>query len=69
MLPPPNEHPLEELDLSVRTYNRLKNAGITTIETLVSTPLSELAKIGGIGGVYLDGFLEEMKNNGIELHC
>lgn len=62
-----DERRIEELDISFRTYSRLRHAGIMTVAQLVSTPEIELRKIGGIGGVYWPGFMEELEINGLKI--
>lgn len=41
--------PIEELELSVRTYNCLKRAGIDSVEKLRSTPDDKLMKVRNLG--------------------
>ena len=40
---------IEELDFSVRTYNCLRRAGITTIEQLKQMTIVDLKKIKNLG--------------------
>lgn len=50
---------LDELELSVRTYNVLINAGISTIEELLKTPIRKLITIKNIDK---DKFIGELKS-------
>ena len=56
---------IEELDLSVRSYNCLKRAGINTIQELTNKTESEMMKVRNLGRKSL----EEVKNKlaGLEL--
>ena len=40
---------IEELDLSVRSFNCLKRAGINTVEDLVSKSEDEMMKVRNLG--------------------
>ena len=55
---------IEELDLSVRSYNCLKRAGITTVEDLTLRKEEEMMKVRNLGRKSLDeviGKLKELK--------
>jgi len=57
------EMTIEELDLSVRSYNCLKRAGINTVEDLTSRTEEEMMKVWNLGRKSLDevlGKLEEL---------
>lgn len=57
------EMTIEELDLSVRSYNCLKRAGINTVEDLTSRTEEEMMKVRNLGRKSLDevlGKLEEL---------
>lgn len=43
------EMPIEELDLSVRSYNCLKRAGINTVEELVQRNEEDMMKVRNLG--------------------
>ena len=53
------EMTIEELDLSVRSYNCLKRAGINTIQELTEKSEAEMIKVRNLGRKSL----EEVKNN------
>lgn len=55
---------VEELDLSVRSYNCLKRANINTVQELVSKTDSEMMKVRNLG----KKSLEEVKNKLAELN-
>ena len=43
------EMTIEELDLSVRSYNCLKRAGINTVEELISKTAEDMMKVRNLG--------------------
>ena len=53
---------VEELDLSVRSYNCLKRAGINTVEELINRTEEEMMKVRNLGKS-----LEEVLNKLAEL--
>ena len=55
---------VEELDLSVRSYNCLKRANINTVQELVNKTDSEMMKVRNLG----KKSLEEVKNKLAELN-
>ena len=48
------EMPIEELELSVRSYNCLKRAGITTVEDLAQKSQQDMMKVRNLGKKSLD---------------
>ncbi len=48
------EMPIEELELSVRSYNCLKRAGIATVEDLASKSQEDMMKVRNLGRKSLD---------------
>lgn len=48
------EMPIEELELSVRSYNCLKRAGIATVEDLANKTQEEMMKVRNLGKKSLD---------------
>ena len=48
------EMPIEELELSVRSYNCLKRAGISTVEDLANKSESDMMKVRNLGKKSLD---------------
>ena len=58
---------IEELDLTVRSFNCLKKAGIEDVSQLASLSLNELLKIKNLGKKSLDEILEKMKDLGYDL--
>ena len=48
------EMPIEELELSVRTYNCLKRAGIATVEDLANKSQEDMMKVRNLGKKSLD---------------
>lgn len=51
---------IEELNLSVRTYNCLKRAGINTVDELRVIPIDELEMIRGMGERGLEEIAEKL---------
>jgi len=48
------EMPIEELELSVRSYNCLKRAGISTVEDLTNKTQDDMMKVRNLGKKSLD---------------
>ncbi len=48
------EMTIEELDLSVRSFNCLKRAGINTVEDLISKSEEDMMKVRNLGRKSLD---------------
>ncbi|HHN74494.1 MAG TPA: DNA-directed RNA polymerase subunit alpha, partial [Acidobacteria bacterium] len=58
---------IDELDLSVRSYNCLKNAGIETVRDLVQKTEPELLKTKNFGRKSLNEIKEMMADMGLSL--
>lgn len=58
---------LEELNLTVRSYNCLKRAGIDTVRDLATKTLTEMGKIRNLGSKSLEEVLDKLDELGIEL--
>jgi DNA-directed RNA polymerase subunit alpha len=54
------EMPIEELDLSVRSYNCLKRAGINTIQELIQKTPEEMMKVRNLGKKSLEEVEEKL---------
>ncbi|MCR4650255.1 MAG: DNA-directed RNA polymerase subunit alpha [Lachnospiraceae bacterium] len=59
---------IDELELSVRSYNCLKRAGINTVKELVSKTPDEMMKVRNLGKKSLDEVLAKLKELGLELN-
>ena len=59
---------IEDLDLSVRSYNCLKRAGINTVEELVQRDEDEMMKVRNLGRKSLEEVLEKLKELGLSLN-
>lgn len=59
--------PVEDLELSVRAYNCLKNAGVNTVVDLVRKTENELLKTKNFGRRSLEEIKEVLKNMGLSL--
>ncbi len=58
---------IEELDLSVRSYNCLKRAGINTVEELVEKSAEDMMKVRNLGKKSLDELKQKMCALGLSL--
>lgn len=59
--------PIEELDLSVRSYNCLKRAGINTVAELCSKSEEEMMKVRNLGRKSLEEVVEKLEGLGLGL--
>ena len=62
------EMSIEELELSVRSFNCLKRAGINTVQELCSKTPDEMMKVRNLGKKSLDEVLEKLKELGLKLN-
>ena len=58
---------LEEMELSVRSYNCLKRAGINTVEDLTQYKAEDMAKVRNLGKKSLDEVIYKLRSLGYEL--
>lgn len=58
---------IEELDLSVRSYNCLKRAGINTVEDLANKTEEDMMKVRNLGRKSLEEVLNKMAELGLAL--
>jgi DNA-directed RNA polymerase subunit alpha len=61
------EMTIEELDLSVRSYNCLKRAGINTVEDLTNKTEADMMKVRNLGRKSLDEVVQKLKTLGLTL--
>ena len=61
------EMSIEELDLSVRSYNCLKRAGINTVEDLANKTEEEMMKVRNLGRKSLEEVLNKLAERGLSL--
>ena len=61
------ETTIEELDLSIRSYNCLKRAGINTVEELIKKDEEELMKVRNLGRKSLEELQEKLAALGLGL--
>ena len=61
------EMTIEELDLSVRSFNCLKRAGINTVEDLISKSEEEMMKVRNLGKKSLEEVIAKLKSLGFDL--
>lgn len=58
---------IEDMDLSVRSNNCLRRAGIMTIEDLVKKSKDEMLKVKNLGSKSLDEIIKKLENYGLSL--
>ena len=58
---------IDELELSVRSYNCLKRAGINTVEELCSKTSEDMMKVRNLGRKSLEEVLAKLKELGLQL--
>ena len=61
------ELPIEEMDLSVRSYNCLKRASINTVEDLANRTEEEMMKVRNLGRKSLDEVKNKLHSLGLAL--
>ena len=61
------EMTIEELDLSVRSFNCLKRAGINTVEDLANKTQDDLIKVRNLGKKSLDEVIAKLESLGLSL--
>ena len=61
------EMTIEELDLSVRSFNCLKRAGIDTVEDLISKTEDDMIKVRNLGRKSLEEVIHKLKSLGLDL--
>lgn len=59
---------IDELELSVRSYNCLKRAGINTVEELCNKTSEDMMKVRNLGRKSLDEVLTKLKELGLSLN-
>ena len=59
---------IDELELSVRSYNCLKRAGINTVEELCNRTSDDMMKVRNLGHKSLEEVLAKLKELGLELN-
>ena len=59
---------IDELELSVRSYNCLKRAGINTVEELCNKTSEDMMKVRNLGRKSLDEVLAKLKELGLSLN-
>lgn len=58
---------IEELDLSVRSYNCLKRAGINTVQELTQKTEEDMMKVRNLGRKSLEEVQEKLAELGLSL--
>ena len=61
------EMTIEELDLSVRSFNCLKRAGIDTVEDLINRTEEDMIKVKNLGKKSLEEVIFKLQSLGLEL--
>lgn len=62
------EMSIDELELSVRSYNCLKRAGINTVQELTNKTSEDMMKVRNLGRKSLDEVLAKLKELGLQLN-
>ncbi|MBP3619585.1 MAG: DNA-directed RNA polymerase subunit alpha [Clostridia bacterium] len=61
------ELPIEEMDLSVRSYNCLKRAGINTIQDLLKKTRADMFKVRNLGAKSVEEVIQKLEGYGFQL--
>ena len=61
------ELPIEEMDLSVRSYNCLKRAGINNIQDLLKKSRSDMFKVRNLGAKSVEEVIQKLESYGFQL--
>ena len=61
------EMTIEELDMSVRSFNCLKRAGIDTVEDLINRTEDEMIRVRNLGKKSLEEVIAKLNSLGLEL--
>ena len=61
------EMTIEELDMSVRSFNCLKRAGIDTVEDLINRTEEEMMKVRNLGKKSLEEVIQKLHSLGLDL--
>ena len=56
---------IEELDLSVRSFNCLKRAGIDTVEDLINRTEDDMIKVRNLGRKSLEEVIQKLNSLGL----
>jgi DNA-directed RNA polymerase subunit alpha len=59
---------IDELELSVRSFNCLKRAGINTVQELINKTPEDMMKVRNLGRKSLDEVLAKLKELGLSLN-
>jgi DNA-directed RNA polymerase subunit alpha len=62
------EMTIEELDLSVRSYNCLKRAGINSVEELTQKTEEDMIKVRNLGRKSLEEVVQKLNELGLSLN-
>ncbi|MBQ9084733.1 MAG: DNA-directed RNA polymerase subunit alpha, partial [Clostridia bacterium] len=61
------EMTIEELDMSIRSFNCLKRAGIDTVEDLISKREEDMIKVRNLGRKSLEEIIQKLNSLGLSL--
>jgi DNA-directed RNA polymerase subunit alpha len=61
------EMTIEELDMSVRSFNCLKRAGIDTVEDLINRTEEDMVKVRNLGKKSLEEVIQKLHSLGLDL--
>jgi len=58
--------PIEDLELSVRSYNCLKRSGISTVQDLANKTEADMMKVRNLGKKSLDEVINKLHSLGLD---
>ena len=61
------EMTIEDLDMSVRSFNCLKRAGIDTVEDLINRTEEDMIKVRNLGKKSLEEVIQKLHSLGLDL--
>ncbi|MEG1345417.1 MAG: DNA-directed RNA polymerase subunit alpha C-terminal domain-containing protein, partial [Acidaminococcaceae bacterium] len=65
--PGPTSMSIDDLDLSVRSNNCLRRAGINTVEELIQRTEEDMMKVRNLGNKSLEEIIKKLVNLGLSL--
>ena len=63
------EMPIEDMELSVRSYNCLKRANINTVEDLIKKSKSDMLKVRNLGLKSIEEVIQKLESYGLALRA
>ena len=63
------EMPIEDMELSVRSYNCLKRANINTVQDLIKKSKSDMLKVRNLGLKSIEEVIQKLESYGLALRA